>query len=71
MPSDARGAIARFQNSAEHSDQRSFSGAIRSEKTEDGAFSDFQRNVVDRGEITEAFRQPFALDHRFRHTKIN
>src|SRR5438477_4730845 len=56
VSADPRGAVAWFQNSAEHPNERRFAGTVRAEKTEDGSFADFQGNVIDGCEIAEAFR---------------
>ncbi len=64
MAADARGSVARLKNSAQHPDDSRFAGTVRPEKSEDRAFSDGKRNVIDRGQRAEAFRQPFTFNHR-------
>ena len=39
---DARAAVARLQNSAEHSNDGGFAGTVRSEKSEDRSFADVE-----------------------------
>ena len=69
VTADPGGAFRRLQNAAEHSDDGGLAGTIRSEKSEDGAARDRKADVIDGGEMAEAFRQPVALDHQIRHRR--
>ena len=60
---DAGGALGRLEDAAEHADDGGFAGAVRAEETEDRAALDGEADVIDGGEVAEAFRQPVALDH--------
>ena len=44
---DGGGAIGRLQNSAKHTDDGRFAGAIRTEKSEDGTFGDGEGDMID------------------------
>src|SRR2546423_283977 len=64
---DAGGAFGRLQDSAEHPDHGGFAGAIWSEESKNGTAGYGKADLIDRGEIPEALREPFAFDHRVAH----
>ena len=64
VPRDASGAFGRFEDAAKHPNHGGFAGAVRAEEPEDRTARHGKADVIDRGEIPEALRQPFAFDHR-------
>ena len=58
------GAVARFEQSAQHADDRRLAGPVRAEKAEDGLFLDGKADVIDRREVPEPLGEIVALDHR-------
>ena len=66
---DARRAVGRLENSAQHPDDGGFAGAVRAEKAENRAACDRKTDMINRGETAEALRQAVALDHRVHQRK--
>src|SRR2546423_15332224 len=61
---DTGRAVGRFEDAAEHPYYGRLAGTVRTEESKDRAARDREADVIDRGEIAEALREPFAFDHR-------
>ena len=61
---DARVAAGRFEDAAEHADDRRLTGAVWAEETEDRLFRDGEADVIDRGKVAKLLRQVGALNHQ-------
>ena len=57
----------RLDDVEDHADRRRLSGAVRPEEAVDGPARDRQAHVVDRGEVAEALRDIFELEHLVVH----
>lgn len=60
---DFGGSFGGFEDAAEHADDGGFAGAVGAEEAKDGAFGDVEGDVVDGGEVAEAFGEVMAFDH--------
>src|SRR3954462_8353014 len=63
MASNPGRTFGRCKDAPQHPDDSCLAGAVRPEKTKNRPFPDRKRNVIDGGEIAEAFGQVFAFDH--------
>src|SRR6185369_17164853 len=63
MAGDAGAPFGRFEQAAEHANDRRFTRPVRAEKTEDRSFGHLETDVIDRGEMAEAPGQTVAFDH--------
>ena len=60
---DATLSFAGFEQPAQHANDGGLAGAVGAEKSENGAFLDFEGDVINGGEVAEPFGQPFAFNH--------
>jgi hypothetical protein len=62
VPSDARRALRRLKQRAENLDGRRLAGAVGTEKSEDLACRNRERNVIHSSQVAEAASEALDLD---------
>jgi hypothetical protein len=62
VPGDARRTLGRLEERTENLDGRRLAGAVGTEKSEDLAGGNRERNVIHSRQVAEAANQPLHLD---------
>src|SRR6266550_7126105 len=71
VPTDSRRSFGGRQNPTKHADDGRFAGTVRPKKTKNRSPANRERNMIDRSECAEAFRQPITFDHWLTHDRTS